>query len=135
MRYSLEELENMPIYLLRGIDIQSKEEEVLVQGVLNKKYLEMPAKVDLSISSSLTDDMTPEKESELQAEIDAKKEEYKVRVFAGTVDDNADTVKTGDNLPPANTQNIPKRFCEFCTSKGVRHKKDCTRLLVNNIKI
>ncbi len=72
MRFSKEELYAMPILQLRGIDIQEKEEEVLVQEVLNARLAEMPVENPVHFTSMQTDNLTPEKEAELQAEINAR---------------------------------------------------------------
>lgn len=148
MSYTLEQLEQMPINLLRGIDIKSKEEEELVQKVLNKRMVDMPVQIDLDIPSSMTDNMNGEKEAKLQAEIDAKRAEARAK-FApqpevGTVEivpelkiepeiipePVVEVVSPEIVVPPEvlpETVEIKKPFCEFCDSRGVRHKKECTR--------
>ncbi len=62
----------MPILQLRGLDIKSKEEEELVQEVLNARLAEMPVENPVTFSSMETDNLTPEKEAALQAEIDLR---------------------------------------------------------------
>lgn len=73
MRYSREELSMKSIAFLRGIDIKDKEEEDLVQEILDKKLANMPPENPIIIPSTATDDMTPEKEKALQAKLDAKR--------------------------------------------------------------
>lgn len=127
MSYTLEELQDMPIHLLQGIDITSKEEEDLVQGVLNEKRSNQPVVVDFIIPSYMTDNMDGEKEAKLQAEIDAKKEEAKKRLLPDTV-----LIVPEEEIQKV-SEVVKAPFCQFCDSKGVRHKKNCTRLSNNKI--
>lgn len=127
----MEELEVMPINLLRNIDIQSKEEEDMVQRVYNKRQLDMPIDVDINITSSMTDDLTPEKEAILQAEIDAKKAARRQELEGSPVSDYVSQETTETEI--VETKTVP--FCQFCDAKGpIRHKANCTRskLSTNN---
>lgn len=72
MRYSREELTMKPVSFLINIDIKNQEEEELVQEILDAKRANMPSENPLIVPSTLTDNMTPEKEKILQAKIDAK---------------------------------------------------------------
>lgn len=135
MRYSIEQLENMPLNLLRNVDIQSKEEEELIQKIFNKRQLDNPViDVDLNITSRMTDAIkTPEDEKKLQAEIDAKKAEARAK-FTLPEEVSPETTGTPEvNLVTSEVAaTAPKRFCEFCTAKGpIKHTKNCTRLLAN----
>ena len=121
MSYTLERLRMMPMNLLQGIDIKTKEEEDLVQKVLDEKRASMPVMIDLNIPSSMTDNMTGEKEAKLQAEIDAKKAEARAKFVHTDVSDETTTLE-----PIISSEKKP--FCQFCDSKGVRHKKNCTRV-------
>jgi len=143
MRYTLEELEVMPINLLRNIDIQTKEEEELVQRVWNKRQLDLPIDIDLTIRSSETDNMTPEKEAELQARIDAEKAAKRAElgvpgeeVSSETpVDSSEETVSVDESVVVSEeateespSEEVKERFCEYCEAKGpVKHQKNCTR--------
>ena len=92
----------MPISRLRSLDIKEKEEELLVQEVINEKLQNEP-QLDpnkVQFTSSQTDNLTPEKEAELQAKM------------------------SGQTSVPPNK----KRFCEFCEAKGpIKHQNKCTR--------
>lgn len=154
MRYTREQLMDMPINLLRGIDIQSVEEEKQVQDVLNTRLVDMPIAQDMNFASSITDNIkTVEDEKKYQAIIDAKRVELKSRIPSGdgiTLEENEE-VPPVDPVPPLETPapsdaplpdptqtpppvEDPKeevagqiKFCDFCDSKGRFHKKECTR--------
>jgi hypothetical protein len=120
-----EQLLEMPISQLRGLDIKEKEDELLVQEVLNEK-LESEPNLDPNrpvLSSSETDNLTPEKERALQARLDAEDEEV-----------SAEPEVITEVIEPE-TPVVKKRFCQFCDSKAVRHKKECTRLSTNITQI
>lgn len=115
----------MPISQLRALDIRTKEEELLVQEVLNEK-LQYEPKVDLNkvtFSSQETDRLTPEIERELQAKIDGSVTHETI-----VIDDEIEVAVPTTEVVESN------KFCDFCDSKGVRHKKNCTRLLTNEKK-
>ena len=115
------ELERMPLSYLRNIDIRTVDEEKLVQSVINAKLAAQPVPiVQQPLPSSETDHMTIEKEHELQAKIDAVNEENRKRLQASV---EALVEKT-------EVKTETKKFCEFCASKGVRHLKICTRVVV-----
>lgn len=46
--------------------------------------------------------------------------------YQSVVPDSADSEH---NFFRENPEYVVKVFCKFCTSKGVRHKKDCTRII------
>lgn len=111
-----EKLMEMPIFQLRGLDIKTKEDELLVQEVLNEKLQNEPrANNNRVLSSEKTDRLTPLKEKELQAQLDGE-----------PVSEPIASEPVVDLPKPTNS-----KFCEFCDSKGVRHKKNCTRLSAN----
>lgn len=61
----------LPLEFVRNVDVKTREEEALLQEVVDRKLVQQPlvgAPIDLS---SKTDQMTPEKEAELQGQIDA----------------------------------------------------------------
>ncbi len=116
-----EQLLEMPISTLRALDIKTIEDEQLVQAVLNEKLQHEPNNFNrITLPSEATDKMTPEKEKELQAKLD------------GTVTEITASETVAKTIEPTGTE--VKAFCDFCTSKGVRHKKECTRLLDNDNK-
>ena len=70
-KYTVEELETLPINILRGLDITSPEEEKLVQAVVSKRLADAPLEDPFNVSH-FTDDLTPQHEKELQAYVDRK---------------------------------------------------------------
>jgi hypothetical protein len=111
------ELNKVPTNVLRQMDIRTTDEEKEVQMVLNRRLAASPIPVEQpKFMSSETDNMTIEKERELQAKIDARNEENRKRF--------QESIKETDEVG-----NPVKKFCEFCDSKGVKHKKNCTRVI------
>lgn len=130
-----EELETMPLELLRGRDIRTKEEEDLVQEVLNERLVvEMPDfQPDIPFRQGTTTDIKDKAEEEaLQAKIDAQREAHR-KLYESRVEEvPSDTpIEEAPIEPTPIVEPLPDptvvRFCEFCDSKGGRHKKDCTR--------
>lgn len=137
-----ETLMAMPISQLRGLDIRTTEDELLVQEVLNEKFQNEPEfnRGRNSNFSSDTDNLTPEKEAALQASLDEDEEI--------SSDDESLEEKIIENVPlvdPLEESKIEndskvvieekkKVFCQFCDAKGpVKHKNNCTRLQANNL--
>ena len=133
--FTREELEVMPIELLRGRDIQTKEEEDLVQEVLNERLItEVPNfQPDIPFRQGTTTDIKDKaQEDALQAKIDAQKEAHK-KFYAPVVEDIPSEVPLAEvpieptPIVEPTPEPVVVKFCEFCDSKGVRHKKVCTR--------
>ena len=80
MQYTEEQLYEVPISVLRGVDIMNADEERLVQKVLNARLKDRPAPNAMSFPASVTDNMTIEKERELQAIIDERNARYKANL-------------------------------------------------------
>ena len=121
-----EKLKLMPIFQLKRLDIKTKEEELLIQEILNEKMQNEP-KIDpnrIVFSSKETDAMTPEKEAQLQAIMEQKTKKVEVPQMELT---EPEVIKMADTVKEI----LKKPFCQFCNSKGVRHKKECTRLSAN----
>lgn len=74
-KYTREELYNLPLKKLQNLDIETPEQEAMVQEVMDEKYGHLAEHTTLNIASHLTDNLTPEKERALQARIDQKKAE------------------------------------------------------------
>ncbi len=133
MKYTEEQLMEMPMKFLRQLDIQNVDEEKLVQKVLNARFKDMPAVTPMNFSSSETDNLTVEKEKELQAKIDARNARLKAQL-EGEEPESAPlpdpTEEDDEPLTPEadkTTTAIKAKFCNYCDSKGVRHKLACTR--------
>ena len=79
MKYTKKELKKLPLSILRGIDIRNQEEEQMVQEAVTEKMASLPPENPLMVPSTLTDNLTPEKEAELQARIDKKTEALRTK--------------------------------------------------------
>jgi hypothetical protein len=159
MRYTVEQLKEMPVQILRGLNIETREEEELVQSILNTRMADMPLVNPMNFTSGATDQLTPEKEAELQAKIDARNATLKAQFVPMSSEEVAPVEVVPDmvtepaplEVAPETVEVIPEpvvapevtpepvevtpepvevipeaRFCEFCDSKGVRHKKECS---------
>ena len=133
MRYTKEELMDLPLNILQGIDITNKEEEDLVQGILNQKRLASPEFLaPITFPSSATDGITKEKELELQAKIDARQDEIRKSLTAEeveTVEEPAPEPEPLAEPAPVLLEPIPEAVsdikCIVCGSRSFRHKEDC----------
>lgn len=152
---------DMPINILRNVDIQNGDDERMVQDVLNTRLKDMPVAVNMSFPASVTDGIkTVEDEMRLQKIIDDRRMKLKAHMIGATTPDtddeeeeksspeeedmespstNADATPEVPKEPlvPPTTEpttepsevvgNAPVKFCDYCDSKGVTHKKVCTR--------
>ena len=125
------DIATLPLHILRGVDVDSPEEENLVQEVIHSKLSVLPPEQVVYINDivkKMDEDtnMTPEKEAEYQKQIDE-------RVNAVKNEPIKTEIKTVESELAVITEEIKaeKRFCEFCLSKGVRHLKICTRQKIN----
>lgn len=148
MKYTVEQLKEMPIQILRGINIESQEEEMAVQAELNTRLADMPISNPMTFKDSVTDNLTPEKEAELQAQINERNAKLKSQFTP--VGEEVVVEPVQEVVPEPIVEPVPEvvpepviepvpevvpgpvvepvpeaRFCEFCDSKGGRHKKEC----------
>ena len=95
------------------VDIEDMDEEQLVQEVINQKIANQPLSRDDSESISYnTDDMTPQKEAELQTKIDSQKQTKKEKLVGS---------KRMTRLPNGT-------YCDECQTKSPYfHKKGCSK--------
>ena len=139
---SRDRLVGMSLERLRLVDVHDKEEELLLQEIVNSKLAVLPPQGEAN-RSDVPDIKTPEQEAEWQAKIDERNAAIKNR-YAPAPDSTAGApnsdvpIITADALKPAQTfaelpvlgevpgdATVAKRFCDQCDSKGVRHKKEC----------
>lgn len=136
MKYTEQQLMDMPMKFLRNLDIETGEDEKLVQRVLNTRLKDMPVENPVVFPSSVTDNMTIEKERELQARIDARNSRMKAQLKTDEEIPQIDEVESQplpdpteepkETEPTTEVDVVKDRFCELCDSKGVRHKKECS---------
>lgn len=71
--YTRDQLAAMPLKILRNIDIKEKDEELLVQEIVNAKLAKMPPEnVALNRASDITDFKSSEEEQAFQKVIDER---------------------------------------------------------------
>lgn len=100
MKYTKHELENMPLTILRGLDISTPQEEAMVQSIIDERFISMPLETSLNIPASFTDNLTPEKERELQIKIDAKIAKLKGDRMPKVAPVKLETATTTDPIVP-----------------------------------
>ena len=120
----------MPLHRLKMLDIQSAEEEAMVQTAINAKIQNSPAPA-LSEKFHVPDIKTGEEEAHWQAIVDAEREKLKppsisMEQIIPDATQVADIEVVSEPSEPSEL--VVKRFCEHCDSKGVRHKKGCPTL-------
>ena len=111
---SKEELMTMPLTILRNQQIQTQEEEKLVQEIVNMRAEETPIGNDIYRNDVISANIqTPEEEAKWQKIIDERVAKIKGQVSTPSVPQVNEVKETA--------------FCNYCDSKGVRHKLNCTR--------
>ncbi len=129
-----EELEKLPIKILKGLDISSPEEEKLIQEIiLSKAVIAQPV---VKFNKLIPDIKSPEDEKQWQDKIDAfnlqnapveakiVSAEKTLEIVNAMVHEQVPEVVT-PTVVTVKDGEIIKPFCDKCDSKGVRHKKVC----------
>lgn len=132
--YSVEELNLMPLSFIRNLDVRNKEEEIILQAVVSEKMKSAPVEniPQLTVEEQKLLDspmLTPEKEREIQARLDERRAKYRA-VIVGEKVPSIENLEVENPIELATEETMPEvksTFCEFCSSKGVRHLKVCTR--------
>lgn len=115
---SKDELMTMPITHLEHQNIESQEEERLVQDILNLRRASMPVQGEIYRNDIIAQNIqTPEEEAEAQRIIDARVSKLR----------NMPVLEEDLEEAPEPEVVAQAKFCQFCDSKGVRHKLNCTR--------
>jgi len=144
---TVEQLEAMPSSRLRQIDIETQEQEGIIQRILNSRIATEPLSQPLNIR--VPDITNGEQEAHWQAILDAEKARVKAQLHVddlplGLVEHDVpkefivpddSSVPGVEELPKEQTPAIETEikasvapFCTSCDSKGGRHKKDCPTL-------
>lgn len=138
-----EELEKLPLKVLINIDIANVDEEKMIQEIIQAKTVVLPSTI--KFNKIVPDIKTLEDEARWQGEINKFNDSLKpieIKVKEATIEletikneINSETVveKIEPEVITVEHTDINKPFCDKCTSKGVRHKKECP-LYVPNIK-
>lgn len=119
------DISSLSLVRLKGIDIDTPEEEKKVSEVIRQKLEGLPAAAKVQINDiihqmNLEKQMTPEIEAKYQEMIDERTAKAKNTALAGVggLSQEVNEEKTVSATP---------RFCDLCDSKGVRHKKVCSK--------
>lgn len=126
----------MSLKSLKALDITTVEEEKMIQEIMLSKATTVPVKV--KFNEIVPDIKTKEDEEIWQAKIDDfKKKNTPIEAQIADANKVLDEVqkeivieiplnaeRTGDE---GKVIDLTPRFCETCTSKGVRHKKECPK--------
>lgn len=132
-----EQLVKMPLNRLRYLDINTIEEELLVQKVINSKLIKQPYTKQVKLR--VPDINTKEQEIEWQKKIDAERErlrekpqmlEAKEEVLEDIIveDPLREDLKEDLKEDPNPFRNLEAKGKECCGSLGIRHKKNCPTL-------
>jgi hypothetical protein len=144
-----EELLKMPLSHVRAQDIKTIEQEYLIQEIVNLKLGQQGIDGAMINRTAIVRDngkyvdiKTKEQENHFQALIDAETEKLKAKqqtilplseevleAKISEIEKKQEEIKAVTPEIVNESLSIPelKRFCEFCDSKGVRHKLNCTR--------
>jgi len=143
---SREELRAIPMSALRNLDIKTVDQMNLVQEVVNERLQNEPLEIKIDNSDverkmdREINRMTPEKEAVYQKTIDERVQAVKPKLPTDEKIKEASTIleiiqeeiKTEEGeIEKVKTEQPVKRFCEFCDSRGFRHKSKCTRPKLN----
>ena len=127
---------------LRLVDVADRDEELLVQEILDSKLSVVPATSKV-YTGDVPDIKTPEQEKEWQAKLDERaakiRERRAIQPKEATVAPELapeplelptvapDTQEEPKNDTPIIDPDKPKRFCDLCDSRGGIHKKGCPK--------
>jgi hypothetical protein len=137
---SRDTLNAMSLDRLRLVDVVDKDEELLIQEIVDAKTSKIPAMQEVYIGD-VPDIKTPEQEKEWQAVLDKRAAKIKAR---GVSTAKPVQVKEPEKVTVAPAPVVPleakepepkqvvkptvvveKKFCDKCDSKGNFHKKGC----------
>lgn len=116
------DLSALPLEVLRNIDVESPLEERVLQSIIDKKLRVAPVQVEINRASDRTDFKTPAEEAEFQKIINERVASARPQA------EEASESELENKIEELKEEKAKlDRFCEFCTSKGVRHLKTCNR--------
>lgn len=129
-----EQLDAMSIKSLKSLDISSPDEEKMIQDIISSKSSSVIHQAVKFNQNKVPDIKNPEDEKEWQTKIDSFNSDHtpieakitEAEKVLGEV--RAETVSETLVVPTVvqvSDGEIIKPFCDKCTSKGIRHKKDC----------
>jgi hypothetical protein len=119
--YTRQQLSEMPLSVLRNLDIQDAEEEAMIQEIVNIKVGNMPLPHKAINRSDVPDIQTPEEEEKWQGIIDERERKLRETLTSATIPG----VEISGNPPTIEYPEKKKMGCDKCGSKGWRHKAGC----------
>jgi len=139
IKYTRDELMKMPLKIVRNLDIRTIEEERLIQDVVSAR--ETLTKPIVKFKEIIPDIKTKDQENVWQGKIDKFKSDNSP-IEAKIVEAEKQLVVINEKITETvivptvitvENGQIIKPFCDKCSSKGVRHKKECA-LYVPTVK-
>lgn len=123
---SKEVLLDTPLHLLKNAmtsRVDTPEEERLLEEIIKQKEIASPLQREVYRGDVPMQIRTPQEEAEIQKTLDDRKE-----ILRGTLQ----RISPTGQIEPLLKEDLSKepevkRFCQFCDSKGFRHKLNCTR--------
>lgn len=126
---TIEQLRTMPMPHIRGLNIVTKEQENLVQSVINERLEKRPVSRPIKTSDVPLHIKSKEEELKWQKILDERRAQAQVQPVALSEEARLETKVTELQEQKATIEaTIPQKFCDFCTSKGKIHKLDCKRI-------
>ncbi len=123
-----ETLREMPMHLLRQVNIESKEQEDMVQAELDSRLGTRTNVADINLPAHFTDSIqTKEDELKLQARIDARQAKAKAKLLRAEEEGEPEIEEEEFETEPEVVGLVSVKFCNFCDAPGPFHKKVCTR--------
>lgn len=142
IKYTREELEKMPLKVIRNLDIKTIEDEKLIQEIVDKKTVVLPPVIKFDYRN-VPDIKNGEQEKVWQDKINKFNDDHRIDPLKTQIQEAEKIFETiKDEIKFEKPIAIPtvvlvdkgeiiKPFCDKCTSKGVRHKKECPTLKQN----
>lgn len=135
---TMSELAGMSLPRIRLLDIQTAEQEAMVQVVVNQKVQHQPIESHV-YTRDVPNIMNGTDEAKWQKILDERREKAVPKMVSMAeiipdgeveipeIEEFEEHVKDAVMDNPFKGTETKSRFCEFCDSRGVRHKKDCIK--------
>lgn len=122
---TLEQLRTMPNAHFKGLNVTTKEQEEMIQQVVNERLLKNPITKPIYTGDVPFAIKSKEEELKWQQILDERRAASQVKPVE--MGKEAELKIEIVELEAKKEALEAKRFCEFCDSKGARHKSNCTR--------
>ena len=121
---TLQEMQDMSIPRLRNLPIETKEQEDLVQKILDSKVVVAPVQKQVYRGDIPFEIKTLEEEKKWQAVVDEREAEIR----GASEPFLASKVEALQAEKAVIEKELKGKFCNHCDSKGWKHKLNCTRV-------